>query len=124
MAAISMTNPTLEEIDSLVSYFCFHTVSTILPVEMGVYKSDILQATSLINSDPLFRNSEILILGYDGGHGVIVGTSFKRGHPAYLFPATWACDQLKDEIEAGAWVKTGSLEGDLLDYFRQLNIRS
>ena len=111
---------TKQELGDLLPVFAIYKNSKELPTGANVQKGSILEATSLVDSDPIFGGSEILILGYDGSR-IVLGTSLQRGHPAYLKEATWGVDQIEGEIGMGAWNLKGSLEGSVIDYFKRVN---
>lgn len=111
-----------EELGALYAILKGYDSFTEVPEGSPVKKGDILTATDLVENDPVFGGSEIIILRYRVRFNSILGTSFQRGHPAYLFQGAWDVEQLRDEIAAGAWNKKGSLEGNIMDYFKRVNV--
>jgi len=89
MSVLNMSQPdfTEQELKQLLSYVIEFGNFRALPEYAPVQKGDILKTTALVDGirpgDTRFSGVEILVLGYDG-IDTILGTSFQRGHPAYL----------------------------------------
>jgi hypothetical protein len=81
-------------------------------------KGDVIRATDMVDRDPIFGKSEILILGAAGD--TIIGTNFIPGHKGQLFRGTWSAAQIGQEIAMGAWEKRPAITGQPDDYILEV----